>query len=355
MSYLAACVSPETLWFFAFFGLAYPYILLANLCFVIVWIIFRKWYFLISLLIIIAGYKPLGSYIQPGRGNDPQNSVQETFKLLTYNVRLFNYYEWDDDTAARDEIIAYINYEKPDIVCFQEFITVPGGEFDGTRLRQQLRYLPYVHINYESTVSGNLSFGMATFSRYPIVNKGSIDFAGTLNGSIYSDINLNNDTIRIYNCHLQSVKLRKNYDDLLDSLIFNYDEKQLVEIKDISVRMKQAFIQRADQVDILSGHISSSAYPALICGDFNDTPLSYTYHTMSKGMNDAFIEAGSGFGITYRGFPHMRIDYILYSDEFRALDFSVKKENWSDHYPVVSRFTLSQTADSTDQHSPPSE
>lgn len=350
-SYLSAHVSPAKIWLFAFMGTAYPALLIINVLFVIFWIVFSKWYFLLSLIIIIAGLKPVGSYIQFGRNAEDTGEWGETFKLLTYNVRLFNFYQWDNDTSARGKIIAYIIEEDPDIVCFQEFITVPGSAYDIKNLRLKLKSLPYYHINYTSEVPGNLSFGMATFSKFPIVNKGTIEFPGTLNGSIYSDIVINSDTVRIYNCHLQSVKLRRNYDDLLDSLIFNYNQKHLVELKDISVRMKQAFIQRAEQVDVLSAEINRSGHPQIICGDFNDTPLSYTYHTMAKGMNDAFKKAGAGFGTTYRGFPHMRIDYILYSDHFKALDFKINRVNWSDHYPVVSRFITGQKADSTSLHS----
>lgn len=350
-SYLSAHVSPAHVWLFAFMGTAYPVLLIVNILFVVFWIVFSKWYFLFSLVIVLAGLKPMGSYLQFGNNEEEPGDWGKTFKLLTYNVRLFNYYQWDNDTSARDKIIAYIIEEDPDIVCFQEFITVPGTSYDFRQIREKLKSLPYYHVNYTSEVPGSLSFGMATFSKFPIVNKGTIDFPGTLNGSIYSDLRINGDTVRIYNCHLQSVKLRRNYDDLLDSLIFNYDQKHLVELKDISMRMKQAFIQRAEQVDVLSSEISTSGYPKIVCGDFNDTPLSYTYHKMAKDMDDAFKKAGAGFGTTYRGFPHMRIDYILYSDYFNALDFKINRVNWSDHYPVVSRFMTGQKADSVNLHS----
>jgi endonuclease/exonuclease/phosphatase family metal-dependent hydrolase len=220
-------------------------------------------------------------------------------------------------------------------------------------MKRYLKSLSYTHVYYTDRIPGKLDFGMATFSKYPIVRKEMIEFNESLNGSMSSDIVIGNDTIRIYNCHLQSIRLRNDYNDLLDSLIFNYNEKQLNELKDITIRLRQAYIQRAHQVDILTGHIASSAYPVIVCGDFNDTPVSYTYKSLSKNKKDVFIESGSGIGTTFRGnFPYVRIDYILYSPWFKSEYYKSEKVNWSDHYPVRVRFRLGEKADSAGLHSP---
>lgn len=351
LSYLSVLIRPDTLWIFAFIGMAYPFILLVNLSFIFFWIIFRKWFFVISLICVIAGWNSMGRYIQIRFRTKPVENTGDVFKLLTYNVRLFDYYQWNSDTATKNNILAFIRKEDPDVVCFQEFISIPGTGSDLENIKKQLPGLSYVHVHYTHNVPGRINFGMATFSRYPIVQKGEIIFEESINGSIYSDILAAGDTIRIYNCHLQSIKLRSNYHDLLDSLIFNYNERQLTEIKDISVKMRQAFVQRARQADILAADAGSSLHPVIICGDFNDTPVSYAYHKLSRGMKDAFVEAGSGFGTTYRGFfPYTRIDYVLYNPDFRANHFRMEKVEWSDHYPVVMQFTSYQKADSTSRH-----
>jgi endonuclease/exonuclease/phosphatase family metal-dependent hydrolase len=216
--------------------------------------------------------------------------------------------------------------------------------------------MTFSHVYYTDRVPRKINFGIATFSKYPIIHKEAIDFEESLNGCMSSDLVIGSDTVRVYNCHLQSIRLRKDYHDLLDSLIFNYSEKQLDELKDISVRMKQAYIQRAEQADLLAKHIRSSPYPVIVCGDFNDTPISYTYHKLARNLRDAFIEAGSGIGNTFRGnLPYARIDYILYSDSLQAHHYRTYKTDLSDHYPVITHFTISETADSTDQHSPPKE
>jgi endonuclease/exonuclease/phosphatase family metal-dependent hydrolase len=246
----------------------------------------------------------------------------------------------------------FVRSENPDVVCFQEFITLPGTHHDLDNLRKNLDPLTYTHIYYTDRVPRKINFGMITLSRYPIVHKVRIDFEESLNGCIATDILWGDDTIRIYNCHLQSIRLRGDYNDLLDSLIFHYSEKQLDELKDISVRMRQAYIQRAEQADILAVHISSSPYPVIVCGDFNDTPLSYTYHKLSRNLKDAFTESGSGVGNTFRGIlPYIRIDYVLYSPLFRSHHYTTRKVPWSDHFPVMTRFTLSEKADSKDRRS----
>jgi endonuclease/exonuclease/phosphatase family metal-dependent hydrolase len=352
LSFLSVHVSPAVAWMFAFFALAYPFILLVNVFFVVWWMIFRKWFFIISLVSILLGWRALKSTFQFSSGESEKMAQDSTINVLSYNVRLFNYYLWDNDTAAWQKIVDFIHNQSPDIVCLQEFITLPGTTHDLENLKARMKPLSYSHVYYTDQVPGRLNFGMVTFSRYPIVNKKMIDFKESLNGSISSDIVVNGDTLRIFNCHLQSIRLRKDYNDLVDSLIFNYSEKQLDELRDISVRMRQAYKQRAGQVDIMAGYIHSSPYPVIVCGDFNDTPVSYAYTKISKGLKDAFIESGSGMGTTYReNFPYVRIDYVLYSSYFSSLYFHTEKIRWSDHYPVMTRFVLNEKADSTGQHS----
>ncbi len=352
--YLAVHISPATTWIFAFITLSYPFVLALNIAFVIFWLVFRKWYFVISLLCILLGLNFFKRYFQVQFRKPDQVALENTIKVLTYNVRLFNYYQWDKDTAAWSRIIDYIHTEDPDIVCFQEFITLPGTHHDLTSLKKALVPLTYSHVYYTDNVPRKLNFGMATFSKYPIVRKKMIDFKESLNGAISSDIVIRNDTIRVFNCHLQSIRLRNDYNDLLDSLLFNYSDEKLDELKDLSVRMRQAYIQRAEQVDTLAGYINSSLFPVIVCGDFNDTPVSYTYNKLKRNLSDAFVQSGSGIGNTFRGnFPYVRIDYVLYSEPFRSHHYHTERINWSDHYPVITSFTMNEKADSANLRSLP--
>jgi len=352
-TYLSVYISPASSWIFAFIGLSYPFVFVINVLFILLWLVFRKWYILISLICIILGWNIFREYFQFQLKKSEPVFTENKIRLLSYNVRLFNYYQWDKDTATWSNIINYIHQENPDIVCFQEFITLPNSKHSLESLKKRMAPLSFSHVYYTDRVPGKISFGMATFSKYPIVHKKMIEFEHSLNGCIATDIVVSQDTFRLYNCHLQSIRLRNDYNDVLDSVIFNYSEKQLANLKDLSLRMKQAFIQRASQVDILSNEIRSSPHPVIVCGDFNDTPVSYAYHKTGQNLEDAFIEAGSGTGNTFRGnLPYVRIDYVFYNEPLQARHYHTKKIHWSDHYPVTVDFTIDEKADSTGHNSP---
>ncbi len=350
-SYLAAYISPAKAWFFAFSGLLYPYILLVNILFVIFWAVLRKWLFLISFITIFSGWSSLTKLFQVRFRKNPVEIHGNSFKIVTYNVRLFNYYRWEKEPGIQQKIFEFINGQKPSIVCFQEFFTMPEGELTLSGIKKALKEFPYTHIQYTHVLKHRLNFGLATFSVFPIVSQGVIKFENSLNGSIFSDIAIGKDTVRLYNCHLQSVKLRRDYYKVLDNFIFNYNDEHLKEVKDMSVRLKNAFIQRALQADQLAGHIITSPYPVIICGDFNDTPYSYSYRRLRKDLKDAFIQSGSGIGTTYReNMAPVRIDYIFHSPSISSFNYGIVKNNWSDHYPVLCDFIFTKKADSSGQH-----
>ncbi len=345
-SFLSPHLSPEKLWFPAFIGLAYPYILLVNVFFLLGWTILKRKEFLISLLAILLGWGTFSDYISihPFRiikKGQYTNLVKEQrrtvhqIKMMSFNVRAFDLYRWEENPSTRTDILSFLRDEDPDILCIQEFYSSKAG-FSEKEICQKLDQLPHRYIEY--TVSNRRrDYGIATFSHYPIIRSGSIPLEDRVSVCIYSDILMDQDTFRVYNCHLQSIYLDSERYQLLDSLKFRYDDKQIAEIKDISFRLRDAFIKRAVQADIIAAHISDCPYPVTICGDFNDTPVSYTYHTIRDGLRDAFAESGWGLGRTYNGkFPSFRIDYILHSESIDALFFTREKVMLSDHFPIIS-------------------
>ncbi len=343
LSYLSTLISPVHFWPLSFFGLIYPYLLLLNIVFLIIWLIKWKKAIFISLLTILIGLNHLHNYFPMlNSGNKEKKfETEESLKVLSYNVRAFNIYEWLNDPNTNKGIFNFIRSENPDIICLQEFYTSTERNFHPDRIARLFRETPYHHIEYNKKSSDNTGYGIATFSRYPIVNRGLIQFEGSNNQTIFTDIKIKNKVIRIYNNHLQSVNFgSKNY-TFIDSLNLKYDEKQLEELQDISYRLKTAFQKRAKQAKMISAHIRSSHYPVISCGDFNDTPVSYAYRKMKNNLKDAYVSQSNEIsGKTYLGPLSFRIDYIMYSKHFRALEYEKVKARLSDHYPILAQFSI---------------
>ena len=152
---------------------------------------------------------------------------------------------------------------------------------------------------------------------------------------IFTDLLINSDTIRVYNCHLQSYRLREAEINTIDSIDFNNHPKTKEKLMVLSLKFKEALIKRAEQAATLREHLNKSPYPVIVCGDFNDTPVSFTYRTVKGDLEDSFTQSGKGTANTYHGkLPSFRIDYILYSPIFISFNFKVSSINHSDHFPI---------------------
>lgn len=336
LSYLASFISPEKVWYLAFFGLAYPFILIINVLFVIYWAVQIKLQFLVSLISIAIGFKfILASY---SFGNKEKIRDENAIKVLSYNVRLFDLYNWSGNKGTRDKIMTLLKEEKPQILCIQEFFHDNTGYFPTINSVKEIEGIKRYYFHDYVSMNDTAWWGISLFTSFPIVDKGVIEFEKSHgNLCIYVDLKINEDTIRVYNAHLQSVKFKPEDYQTMEQ-IENYKNENnlsLISGKRIIWRLKEAFEKRAKQVDIISEHIKDCPYEVLVCGDFNDTPASYTYHNLSNGLNDAFIESGNGFGNTYIGkAPSFRIDYILHSPAINSSGFRVLPEKLSDHHAV---------------------
>ncbi|MCX6256929.1 MAG: endonuclease/exonuclease/phosphatase family protein [Bacteroidia bacterium] len=332
--------NPSKFWLPAFFGLGFPYLLLINLLFVVYWIIRMKWAVLISAITILCGINHITNFIQLHCSDKMANMKQPGFKLLSYNVRLFDFYNWKKTKAIPQHIINYVKIENPDILCFQEFVSATDKYCQTLDSVPSLRRLRYQHFIVTRHEARNYYYGVVTFSAWPIIDEGCIRFENSVNVAIYTDLKINNDTIRVYNIHLQSIHFEaKNY-QFLDSMSFRYDEFNKKGISDIFSKLRNAYIIRSRQAGLVTRHIASSPYPVIVCGDFNDTPISYVYHTIRDHLKDAFVESGCGIEYTYSGkFPSFRIDYILHSDKLKSFEYKTPRIEYSDHYPVQCCFS----------------
>ncbi|MDY6801912.1 MAG: endonuclease/exonuclease/phosphatase family protein [Bacteroidota bacterium] len=342
LSYLSVYISPAKIWILAFFGLAYPFLLIINLLFLIFWIAKQRLFLIFPLIAILSGWNYLNTYIQIpiNLKNQKEELVERSFNLLSFNVRSFDLYQWSEKETTKDEIFQFINNGNFSIICFQDFFTRNKGDLSETDIHKKLNQQYQSHIGY-AVENTNQNLGVATYSKHPIVNQGIIKFSKSFNVSIFTDIVIEADTLRIFNIHLQSIRFNEdNYKFITNSKTLK-DEEKLKEIKDISTRLRDAFIKRANQAETLSAYIQKSPYPVILCGDFNDVPVSYTYQTLKSNLKDSFVSAGQGIGNTYIGkFPSFRIDYIFYSKELECKSFNIHNVRLSDHFPLTGEFYL---------------
>jgi endonuclease/exonuclease/phosphatase family metal-dependent hydrolase len=335
ISYTAVHINPDVFTLPAFFGLAYPYLLLINIIIVITWIALLRFEALISIVIIAIGYTHLTNYIRIWK---PGGEKKETFKVLSYNVRLFNAYE---EGAANSEhrIVEFLKNQQPDIICLQEFFAIGIPSLKETEIRNAIGGKYYSHMKMIST-GKNKSYGIVTYSKFPIIRKGEMVHPKSSSLSIFTDVLIEKDTFRIFNNHLQSFGLKKMDRSFLEEIAG--DNEALGEVRRLSSSLKRGFVRRAQQAQLVKTQINLSPYPVIVAGDFNDTPVSYSYRKIRKGLNDAFLNSGYGAGFTYKGnYPANRIDYILYDNALESRYFEIIKVRFSDHYPVSAFFRKS--------------
>ncbi|QKG80708.1 endonuclease/exonuclease/phosphatase family protein [Tenuifilum thalassicum] len=330
LTYLSVYVNPENFWFAAVLGLFYPMFLLINLLFLVYWIFRWRKFVFISLIAIILGLNHFNSFIQLPFGKTKKDNAD--LKVMSYNVNLFRLYSWSDQKASFHDILKYISNNQIDVVCLQEYFTKNDGynKEDAERI-SGMRVYPSYLLKRATT-----AYGLAILTNLPVINKGEIAFSNSLNACMYVDLLTGNDTIRIYNLHLQSTRLKERNFNFLLRNEFKIDSKNYDEFRDLVSRLGVAFQKRAKQVNQVLEHINDCKYPVLICGDFNDSPISYTYQTLTKQLHDTFKDAGIGVETTFSGiWPSYRIDYILRSNHFLTTQYSSPRLNYSDHYPII--------------------
>lgn len=336
---LAQYISPETSWIVSLFGFAFFSLFVINVFFLVYWAFSKRKFVILPLFMFLAGIKNVTGIIQFNIPDSPKKTESENkgVKIMSYNVRLFDLYNWSKNLETREKIFDLISDEAPDILCLQEFFNSDEGDFQNLDTIVKVQKAKYYHFAKNITLRNVDHWGMATLSYYPIVNKGEIKIGeeGTNNMAIFTDIKINGDTIRVYNVHLQSIKFQYKDYEFVQKIEQNKNIPEVEGSKIIFARLKKAFIKRASQAEVLRGHINSSPYPVVLCGDFNDTPVSYVYGVLSGNMKDAFQQSGLGFGRTYTGiFPSFRIDYILHDKKFKSSDYNTIHKPYSDHYPI---------------------
>ncbi len=338
--YLSQWISPVSLWPLAFFGLLFPVLIVIQFVFVLLFLLLRSKAIVLPIILILSGWNPIAHTFQISRPRDSSAANKNAITVMTYNVRLFDIaHYWSGLKDQSEGVFSYVSDVNPDILCFQEFAQQDPGKFSIEFIKSRLTFLPQSVIEYNYT-SQNRKHGLAIFSRYPIIRSGHEHFAGTRNMMLYADILIDADTIRVFNNHLESIHFDRDELQWIDTTT----NKTMIprdKITEIVNRMKGAYIKRANQAGIVRKNIDHSPYKVIVCGDFNDTPVSYATHKIGSDLYDSFRSGGRWLGIT---FPNvkvpLRIDYILHSKEMVSGGYQIGKIKFSDHRPVSCMINL---------------
>jgi endonuclease/exonuclease/phosphatase family metal-dependent hydrolase len=346
LAYLGSVTNPQNIWYFTFFGLAYPFVLLINLLFVIYWIMLRKWHFIASLVVILAGWSILTKTIGfRTKSSSDFTEGENVLKIMSYNIHHFKKFGSELDSESSADVLRFIASENPDVLGIQEFFTRNKGKFNFKD--SVLTILKTKHYYYDTALNNDYeSTGVAIFSKYPIINKGDLEIEtqDNVNKAIWVDIQKGKQVIRVYTVHLASIALQaEDYSFINEVKTDLSTNDDIGSSKRILRKLKNAFIKRSKEVEILKNAIKQTQLPVIVMGDFNDTPASYCVNTIGQELKNSFQEKGSGLGITYNGdAPNFQIDYVFTSPIFNINGYKIIKKQFSDHYPIRVNVSLPQ-------------
>jgi endonuclease/exonuclease/phosphatase family metal-dependent hydrolase len=283
--------------------------------------------------VLITGYSFISRTFS--MNSDSDGSEERDFSVLSYNVRVFNTYEHlKQGGKASEGVISFATDFDADIKCFQEYYNYPGSDSFQTTKRVKKNSSQYF-IKPVQTLYGQ-EFGLAIFSKYPIINKGEIKFPHrTFNQAIYADIVIRSDTLRVFNVHLQSMSIDESNLPQVSN-----DPESKSKFFELIRKLKKGSELRSIQIELLLKEIKQSPYKIILAGDLNDTPYSYSYESLRQLMKNAFEEKGNGLGFTYNGkLFFLRIDNIFYDKNLTLNTFKVLEDvKFSDHYPLFATF-----------------
>jgi Metal-dependent hydrolase len=340
---LGSVLSPNVLLLPAYVALLFPVIIVANVGFVLFWLLVRKWVFLLSLSVLLLSASEIKDSFPIHIGTTETEIFENRpIHILSYNMMMSG--KLKKHTRKKpNKVIQYILDTDADIVCLQEFVVSLQDQYvTHADMMRIFKDYPYKHICYSNRQATRVS-GIATFSKYPIVNRKRIEYKSNANLSIFSDIRVKGKLIRVVNNHLESNRITENDMAMPIKLKDNFDAENLTGMTMLfSRKLGVAYKMRATQAETVARSIAESPYKVLVCGDFNDVPASYAYTKMKGNLKDAFSETGNGFGWTfYKKIYGFRIDYVLYdSTAFTPVKFYADKVNYSDHYPVLCDMQL---------------
>lgn len=322
-------------WGFSVIGLLSPLLWLLNLLLLVYWFWRPSWWVIFTVVALVAGIGLIGDTLAVSTASDP---TPASLQLLSYNVSHFGKpkgYNFESDSGKLGDIsqtrafVAWVIEHPAPVKCFQEYFTFPGNAlFD---VDKKLKEQGWKHVTLSAdTLSVNKSrFGLATYSKYPILAQGDIFIGSTrFNRGIWSDIKIGQDTLRVLNVHMQSAQLQrtskknKGIKDKLQKMFWMYRA---------SLRAQNS------QLEHVLAFIRKSPHPVILSGDLNSHPFSRVYQQLEQELENAFEQQGHGFGFTFNHpkLFFLRIDHQFVSDELEAVQFKTRQDiGFSEHFPL---------------------
>lgn len=314
-------------------GLFIPIFIILNLCFIVFWA-FAKWKMMIvPIAFFLLGWNSLMSYSPINFSSE--SSGGETLEILTYNVMQMQRKKVADGSRV-NPILDYIKDSRADIVCLQEY------PFNNIKIKNSLMEI-YPYMRMCKVSNSNV---VVCYSKYPVKFIEEIKVESKFNGSAAFKVQYKDKEIPLIINHLESNKLDAHDKEVYTDMLKSPDENKVKRGgKHLLKKLAEAMSIRGPQADVISEYIDEKYSPYMIvCGDFNDTPVSYVHNKIGERLQDAYREAGNGPGITYnRNFLYFRIDHIMVGDAYRVLDCRVDDSiDASDHYPLKCRLEIKE-------------
>jgi endonuclease/exonuclease/phosphatase family metal-dependent hydrolase len=350
----APYMHPKTWWFTGFLGLFFPYFFVLMLLFLLFWIFVRIRWALFPLLVLLAGSSVVGKHVSFKGGDDfSMKKMPGSIRFMGWNLRHF--IPFDESMFKPDQdkhlqlIFDQVKKYQPDVICFQEFVSMPGnGKKDPMHyLEHELGY-KYHQFAGEDIFGTSQYSGIAIFSKLPIARGGMIPFTpaspdANAENTVFADIINGADTLRMYAVHLQSFGFGAREYRVIDDVKAKNDSS-VIQSKQLIRKMRNTFYWHGVQSDFIVKEMASSPFPAFVMGDLNDVPGSYTYSVVRGDRGDAFLEKGAGLGATFTSsssfilqlLPTLRIDYIFHPQQYEALQFTQGGKRLSDHSFLVA-------------------
>lgn len=326
--YFMVGLEPSLFWMFSISSLFIPVVFLINILLILFWLIFNWKNVWLPIVTILLGWNSLWLMVSLGETSDANKCRKDPVSIMSYNVYGLKQLKDTSSTMMemkKNKFISFIRQYDPDILCVQE------DNFFADEIINNAGIYPYFHYL--------IQHGAAIYSKFPIMDKGLVDFGKRTNSCLWVDILMQGKTVRVYSLHLQSNQITKEVAAITKDQEEEKDET-IGTIRKMLRKYKNSAIIRSKQALLVSKDAVASNKPCIIAGDFNDTPFSHCYKVLAQDRNDSFLECGSGLGTTYAGaLPGLRIDYVLGDlKEIIFCSHKVLHTPYSDHHPVLAKF-----------------